>query len=235
MHNLITPEEINADQANFITKVFGWMAVAFIISGYTALTIARNYSLVQLVISNIVILVIIIAAQLGFVLWLSLNIKEMLPMKVMLFFVLYAMVCGLTISMIFQFIITDSQIGIFYILAAMFGLMSALGYLTKRDLSSWGGLILMFVIGMAINLAVNRYWRNDQWQLIAAGIGVIVFVGITAYSRTQIMEMNIIGNEGSDQDRNEAIMGAFVLYLNLFFLFISIVLEANKGGKRISH
>ncbi len=235
MHNLITPEEINADQANFITKVFGWMAVAFIISGYTALTIARNYSLVQLVISNIVILVIIIAAQLGFVLWLSLNIKEMLPMKVMLFFVLYAIVCGLTISMIFQFIITDSQIGIFYILAAMFGLMSALGYLTKRVLSSWGGLILMFVIGMAINLAVNRYWRNDHWQLIAAGVGVIVFVGITAYSRTQIMEMNIIGNEGSDQDRNEAIMGAFVLYLNLFFLFISIVLEANKGGKRISH
>lgn len=235
MHNLITPEEINADPANFITKVFGWMAVAFIISGYTALTIARNYSLIQLIISNIVILVIIIAAQLGFVLWLSLNIKEMLPMKVMLFFVLYAMVCGLTISMIFQFIITDSQIGIFYILAAMFGLMSALGYLTKRDLSSWGGLILMFVIGMAINLAVNRYWRNDQWQLIAAGVGVIVFVGITAYSRTQIKEMNIIGNEGSDQDRSEAIMGAFVLYLNLFFLFISIVLEANKGGKRISH
>ena len=235
MHNLITPEEINAEQANFITKVFGWMAVAFIISGYTALTLARNYSLIQLVISNIVILVIIIAAQLGFVLWLSMNLKEIPPMKAMLFFVLYAIICGFTISMIFQFLHNDSQIGVFYILAAMFAIMSALSYLTKRDLSSWEGLILMFIIGMAINFAVNRYWRNDQWQLIAAGVGVVVFVGITAYSRNKILATNIIGNEGSEADRNEAIMGAFVLYLNLFFLFISIVLEANKGGRKISH
>ncbi len=112
----------------------------------------------------------------------------------------------------------------------MFAAMSAYGYFTKKDLTSWGSLLFMALIGLIIAGVVNVFWKNDMFSMIVSGIGVIVFTGLTAYDTQKIKSLNIIGNEGTDEDRKEAVMGALTLYLDFINLFLYLL--RFMGNKR---
>jgi uncharacterized protein len=229
MENIFISEEIKTAQISFVTKVFGWMAVGLFISGITAFKLVQNYALIQLL-NNYIALGILIIIQLGLVIWLSLNIEKMPSNQVTLYFIGFAILNGITIPSIFRLFTQDTFGSTFFILGGMFLLMFAFGYFTKRDLTAWSSLVLMVLIGIGLDLWVNIFWRNDQFQLITSAIATIVFVGLVVYDAVRIKEMSISENNINPSPS----LGAFALYLDLYYLLISIVLEENKAKRRIN-
>jgi uncharacterized protein len=229
MENIFISEEIKTAQISFVTKTFGWMAVGLFISGITAFKLTQNYSLIQFL-SNYVVLGIWVIVHLGLVLWLALNIEKMPSNQITLYFIGFSVINGITIPSIFRLFTQNTLESTFFILGGMFLIMSVFGHFTKRELTSWNNLTLMALVGICLNIGVNIFWRNDQFQLITTSIAIIVFVGLVMYDTSRINEMSIPEN-----DKNlPASLGAFAIYLDLYFLLISIVFEANKGSKRIN-
>jgi uncharacterized protein len=138
-------------------------------------------------------------------------------------FILYAIVNGLTMSCIFVVYTEASIASTFFVTAGTFGVMSIYGYTTKTDLTKWGNLLFMGLIGLVIASLVNFFWQNEMLYWITTYAGVLIFVGLTAYDTQKIKRMNIIGNEGSDEDHKEAIMGALTLYLDFINLFLFLL------------
>lgn len=229
MKNIFISAEIKTEQISFITKSFGWMAVGLFISGITAFKLMQNYALIQFL-SNYVALGIWVVIHLGIVIWLSLNIEKMPSNQVTLYFIGFSIMNGITIPSIFRLFTQNTFGNTFFILGGMFLIMFAFGYFTKRDLTAWSSLILMVFIVIGLNIWVNIVWRNDQYQLITSGIAIAVFVGIVVYDNARIKEMSISENNINPS----ASLGAFALCLDLYYLLISIVIEANKGSKRIN-
>jgi uncharacterized protein len=229
MKNIFISEEIKAVQNSFITKAFGWMAVGLFISGITAFKLTQNYSLVHFL-GNYIVLGIWVIIHLGIVIGLSLNIEIMPSNQVKLYFIGFSILNGITIPSIFRLFTQDYFGNTFFILGIMFLVMCAFGYFTKRDLTAWSSIILMVLVGMGLNTWVNIVWRNDQFQLITTGISNIVFVGIIIYDASRIKEMSV-----SENNINQtSTLGAFAVYLDLYYLLISIVMQENKGSKRIN-
>jgi FtsH-binding integral membrane protein len=118
----------------------------------------------------------------------------------------------------------------FLITAGTFGIMSMYGYFTKTDLTKIGNLGLMALIGLIIASVVNMFMHNETFYWITTYAGILIFVGLTAYDTQKIKEMNKIGNEGTESDKKEAIIGALSLYLdfiNLFQYFLNIFGKRN--------
>ena len=101
--------------------------------------------------------------------------------------------------------------------------MSLYGYTTKKDLTSWGSFLFMGLIGIIIASLVNLFMQSEMIYWITTYAGVLIFVGLTAYDTQKIKEMNIIGNEGTEEDHKEAIIGALTLYLDFINLFLMIL------------
>jgi uncharacterized protein len=229
MENKFISEEIKTVQIGFVTKTFGWVSIGLIVSGITAFKLMQNYALLQLL-SNYVALGILVIIQMGLVVWLSLNIKKMPSNQVTVFFIGFSILNGITIPSIFS-LFTQNYFGnAFFILGIMFGAMWAFGNFTKRDLTIWSSLILMILVGIGLNIWVNMVWRNDLFQLITTGIFMAVFVGLVVYDTNRIKEMCISRNNINPT----ASLGAFALYLDLYYLLISIFFEANKESRKIN-
>ena len=111
----------------------------------------------------------------------------------------------------------------FLVTAGTFGAMSFYGYTTKKDLTSWGSFLFMGLIGIIIASLVNIFLQSPMMHWIITYAGVLIFVGLTAYDTQKIKEMNILGNEGTDEDTKEAIRGALTLYLDFINLFLMLL------------
>jgi hypothetical protein len=111
----------------------------------------------------------------------------------------------------------------FLVTAGTFGAMSLYGYTTKKDLTSWGSFLFMGLIGIIIASVVNIFMQSSMMHMIITYAGVLIFVGLTAYDTQKIKEMNILGNEGTDEDTKEAIRGALTLYLDFINLFLMLL------------
>ena len=101
--------------------------------------------------------------------------------------------------------------------------MSAYGYFTKKDLTSWGNLLLMALFGLIVASIGNIFMKSETLMWITTYVGILIFVGLTAYDTQKIKNTNIIGNEGTDEDRKEAIIGALTLYLDFINLFLKLL------------
>jgi FtsH-binding integral membrane protein len=140
-----------------------------------------------------------------------------------LIFILYSIFNGITLSCIFTKYTSESIASTFFVTAGTFAAMSLYGYTTKTDLTKWGNLLFMGVIGLIIASVVNWFLQSSMLYWITTCVGVIIFVGLTAYDTQKIKQTNIIGNEGTDQDHKEAIMGALTLYLDFINLFLYLL------------
>ncbi|MBN2857328.1 MAG: Bax inhibitor-1/YccA family protein, partial [Candidatus Delongbacteria bacterium] len=134
----------------------------------------------------------------------------------------YAALNGLTLSFIFLVYTQAAITSAFFTAAAMFGAMSFFGYVTKMDLTSWGGFFFMGLIGIIIGSVVNMFWANDVLYWLITYIGVFVFVGLTAYDTQKIKHMLSMGH--SEQDMKKySILGALTLYLDFINLFLLLL------------
>ena len=228
--NMLSAEQIQAEQASFMTKVYGWMSAALILTGFTAFFVASTPSLILTILENKLFFYALLFGELGVVWWLTSRVHTMSGSNATMWFFFYAFINGLTLSVIFIAYTFESIASTFFITAGTFGAMSAYGYFTKKDLSSWGNMLMMGLIGVIIAGVVNLFWQNNLFGMIVSSIGVLIFVGLTAYDTQKIKAMNIIGNEGTEEDRKEAVMGALTLYLDFINLFLFIL--RLLGGRR---
>lgn len=216
-------EEIRIEQASFISKVYGWMSIALIVTALTAYYVSMSPDLVRMIFGNRLVFFGLIIGELALVSWLSFAVAKMSANTATGVFLLYSVVNGLTLASIFLVYTAGSIASTFFITAGTFGIMSAYGYYTKTDLTTMGNLLGMALIGLIIASIVNYFMQSPVLYWITTYAGILIFVGLTAYDTQKIKEMNIIGNEGTDEDRKEAIMGALTLYLDFINLFLMLL------------
>jgi FtsH-binding integral membrane protein len=220
---LVNSQSVAAEQASFMTKVYGWMTLALCITGITAFLTAINPEMVELLFSSSWTIWVLIFGTFGLVGWLTIGIQKMSATTATLVFLGYSLLNGLIFSSIFLMYTGGSIALTFFITAGTFGVMSAYGYFTKSDLTSIGNIAIMLLIGVIIASIVNLFMKSEMLYWIISYAGVAIFVALTAYDTQKIKEMNIIGNEGTAEDRKEAIVGALTLYLDFINLFLFLL------------
>lgn len=219
----MTAEEIKAEQAAYMTKVYNWMAGALILTGLVAMWAAATPSIINTIVGNKLLFWGLIIAEFAGVSYLSAAIHKMTLQSASLVFLGYAALNGLTLSVIFLIYTASSIASTFFITAATFGVMSIYGYTTKKDLTSLGNIAFMALIGLIIATVVNIFLHSEMIYWITTYAGVLIFVALTAYDTQKVKNMNVIGNAGTDEDTKEAILGALILYLDFINLFIYLL------------
>ena len=214
---------IEAEQARFITKVYGWMSIGLALTGTVAYFVASSPILLQMIFGNRLVFWGLVIGELLMVGYLAAAVTRMSAATATLVYMLYAVLNGVTLSGIFIMYTGASIVGTFLITGGTFAAMSAYGYFTKQDLTRAGNLLYMALIGLVIATAVNIFFRNPIMYWIITYAGILIFVGLTAYDTQKIKQMNIIGNEGTEEDHKEAIMGALTLYLDFINLFLYLL------------
>jgi len=219
----ISREEALAETQRFFVKVYSWMSFALIITGFVAMWTAMHPDIIRGIMQNQMVFFGLIIAELLMVGYLVGWIQKMSAQTATLVFVFYAVLNGLTFSVIFLLYTAASIASTFFITAGTFAVMSAYGYFTKSDLTRWGNLLFMGLIGVIIASVVNMFFHSPALYWFTTYAGVLIFVGLTAYDTQKIKKMNVIGNEGTEEDKKEAIVGALILYLDFINLFLLLL------------
>lgn len=220
---ILDSDQILMEQSRFITKVYGWMAFALGLTGLVAFYTAQSPELLSLIFSNSYGFWILFGLQIGIVVFLSARINKMSANTAIGSFLLYSVITGFVFSMLFLVFTMGSIASTFFITAGTFAVMSIIGYYTKTDLTSFGRIMMMALVGLIIASIANYFMNSSTLYWITTYAGILIFTGLIAYDTQKIKEMNIIGNEGTDDDKKEAIMGALCLYLDFINLFLLLL------------
>jgi FtsH-binding integral membrane protein len=215
----------NATTKSFVSNVFAYMALALAISGALAYLFGTTdliYSLVDR--SGMTALGwIVMFAPFAFILAMNFGFNKMSFTTLLAVFLGYAAVMGISLS--FIFIVYDLGIitKVFFITAGLFGAMAFIGYTTKTDLTKFGGILMMAVIGLVIASVVNMFMKSSQMDYIISCIGVLVFTGLTAYDVQKIKRIGAGVEFGTAEASKLALMGALSLYLDFVNLFMFLL------------
>jgi len=209
----------------FIRSVYNWMAIGLGITGFVAFYISNSEAMLKLIFGNQLIFFGLIIGELALVFSLAGRVHKMQASTATSLFVLYAALNGATLSAIFLIYTKSSIASTFFICAATFVASSIFGMATKRDLTSMGQFMFMGLIGIIIASVVNLFVRSSGMSLIVSYIGVIVFVGLTAYDTQKLKTMALSQPDGLDAGaiRKGAILGALTLYLDFINLFLMLL------------
>ncbi len=214
---------IAAEQLSFMNKVYMWMAAALTVTALTAMYVSSSMTLIKFFIVNRPLFFGLLIGEFLLVLYLSAGIQRISARGAMAAFFLYSFVNGLTLSVVFLLYTSASIASTFFLTAATFAIMSAYGFFTKSDLTTIGNLCIMLLVGLIIASVFNMFMASEAIYWATTYVGIFVFVGLTAYDTQRIKEMNVIGNEGTEEDQKEAIMGALILYLDFINLFLYLL------------
>ena len=215
--------QIAYEQAAFLRKVYAFMAAGLGASALTAMLVVHSQAMLRFIYGTPFVFLGLLIAELVMVWGFVKLAPRMSAVGAGGLFFSYAIVNGLTLSVIFLVYQMGSIATCFYITAGTFGGMSIYGYLTKRDLSGVGHFLSMGVIGIIVAMVVNWYLGSAMLYSMISVFGVLIFVGLTAYDTQKIKQLNVIGNAGTEEDHKEAIHGALVLYLDFINLFLFIL------------
>ncbi len=207
-----------------LRTVYNWMALGLFISAITAYVTTQSEWMLNIIFGNSYMFYILIFAELGLVIAISGAINKLSASTASGLFLLYSFLNGLTLSAILLVYTASSVFQVFLITALMFGAMSAYGYFTKSDLSSWGRYLFMGLIGIIIASVVNIFLANSTMDWLISFVGVIIFIGLTAYDTQKIKRMGeeLIGADG-ERIGKVAILGALALYLDFINLFLMLL------------
>ena len=204
-------------------KVFVWMTLALAITGLTAFGVATSPSLVSMIFGSKVMFWGLIIAEFALVFAISGAIHKLSLSTATLLFILYSVVNGATLSVIFFAFSTAVIAKTFFITAGTFGAMALVGYTTKTDLTSMGKILIMALIGIIIASVVNMFVGSSGFDLIISYVGVLIFVGLTAYDTQKIKEMCQMAPDAGESAQKLALLGALTLYLDFINLFLYLL------------
>ncbi len=210
---------------DFVRSVYNWMFVGLALTGGTAWYVSSSEALTQAIFGNRMIFFALIIAELALVFSISGLVQKMSGTTATGLFVLYSVLNGATLSVIFLAYTRSSIAGVFFASAGTFLACSIYGWTTKRDLTSFGGFLTMGLIGIVIASLVNMFVHSSGMSMIISYIGVLVFVGLTAYDTQKLKQMALTQPEGLESGvvRKGAILGALSLYLDFINLFLMLL------------
>jgi FtsH-binding integral membrane protein len=224
--------EIGLDEtfAAVLRRVYVWMALGLLVTAAVAAFVSAS-PLFQVLAGQPLIFLVLMLAELGLVIGLSWGINRISPAVAMLLFFVYAALNGLTFSVLFVVYTLGSVAHTFLATAALFGVMSVIGYTTKMDLSKMGSFLFMGLIGLIIAMLVNMFWTNTVLGWIVTFAGILLFLGLTFYDTQRIKRMTAAALQGGNEDvqARMGILGALALYLDFINLFLFIL---RLGGRR---
>ena len=217
---------------SFIRSVYNWMAIALTLTGFTAFYVANSPQILGLlfnVVGNRLQPTMLfwgcLIGELVLVFTLSARVQKMKAQTATALFVLYSVLNGVTLSSIFIIYTRSSITSVFFICSATFVATSLFGYFTKKDLTSMGQFMFMGLIGIIIASVANFFFKSSGMQMIISYVGVIVFVGLTAYDTQKLKGMAL--SQPADLPagviRKGALIGALTLYLDFINLFLMLL------------
>jgi hypothetical protein len=218
----------------YMLKVYNYMATGVLLTGIVAL-ISFNISVVTDASGAIVSFTefgntlffsgfkwLVMLAPLGIVFYMSFGINKMSSSKAQTVFWIFAALMGLSLSWILLVYTGKSVARVFFITSATFGAMSLYGYTTKRDLTKLGSFLMMGLIGIIIASLINIFMKSSMMYFVISILGVLIFVGLTAYDTQKIKNMYVESDSG-ELIGKKAVMGALTLYLDFINLFIMLL------------
>ena len=199
------------------------MTLALVITGFTAYYVAHSETLLTAIATNQILFWGLIIAEFALVIGLSAAINKLSLTVATLMFVVYSVVNGATLSFIFLVYTYSSITNVFFITAGTFAAMALIGYFTKTDLSSMGKYLIMALIGIIIATIVNIFTKSEGLAMILNYLGVLVFVGLTAYDSQKIKNMLMMAPDAGEAAQKVALLGALSLYLDFINLFLYLL------------
>ncbi len=219
---------------SYMLKVYNYMASGVLLTGFIALLLFKmavvsgpNGEIIGLTslgntIYNSGFAWVLMLAPLGVVFYMSFGIAKMSTTKAQTVFWIFAGLMGASLSSIFLAYTGTSITRVFFITSGTFGAMSIYGYTTKKDLTKLGSFLFMGLIGIIIASLVNLFLKSSMMYFVISIIGVLVFVGLTAYDTQKIKNMYLASDSG-EMIGKKAVMGALTLYLDFINLFIMLL------------
>ncbi|BCX02281.1 MAG: membrane protein [Candidatus Roseilinea sp.] len=221
----MTPAAVSdpAIERAFITRVYGWMAIALAITGLVATATASDPALMAWIFDTPFALLAIVIVQLIIVVVLSAAVNRLSTGVATGLFIAYAALTGFTFSTLF-YVYTAESIGmVFFITAGTFALVSLYGFTTKTDLTRVGNLAFMGLIGILLSSLVNLFLRSEAIYWIVTYVGILVFVGLIASNTQRIKRMAYgLGDDGELRSK-ASVVGALSLYLSFINLFLLLL------------
>lgn len=223
----------------FMANVFLWMFTALAVSAIFAWLFASNPQLLRYLINEAgtglnILGWLVMLSPLGFVLLMSFGFNRLSAPAMTGVFLLYSAINGIAFSFILLTYTAGSVIGCFASASAMFGIMAVLGYTTNQDLTKFGRIMMMGLIGIIVAMIINWFLGSNQLDYIISIIGVMVFTGLTAYDVQKLKHIGMgIQQDGSVAQvdiKKMAIFGALSLYLDFINLFLFLL--RLFGGRR---
>ncbi|WP_428032317.1 Bax inhibitor-1/YccA family protein [Ancylobacter sp.] len=208
-------------------RVYNYMALGLVLTGAVAFIVGTTPALYVPIFSTPLKWVVMLA-PLAFVLFFSFRMQSMSASSAQTMFWAFCAVMGLSMASIFLVFTGTSIARTFFIAATMFGATSLYGYTTKRDLSQFGSFLIMGLIGVVIASVVNIFLGSTMLQFIVSVVGILVFVGLTAWD-TQSIKEQYADNFDAESQQKLAVFGAFSLYLNFINIFQLLL---NLTGER---
>ncbi len=208
--------------AAFFKKIYLWMSIGIGITGFTAYLVSTNVLLKGLLFSNRFVFYGLVFVQLGVVIFLSARIMKMSFGSALFWFFFYSFLTGLTFSWVFLAYTGQSIATVFFITAGTFAAMSIYGFTTGQDLSKYGNILFMGLIGIVIASLVNFFLKSDMLYWIISVVGVVVFVGLVAYDTNKLKRFFY---QASDEGvlKQVSVFGALQLYLDFINLFLMLL------------
>lgn len=204
-------------------KVYTWMTLALVLTGLTAYGVATSPGILMAIYSNPALLWGLVIAEFALVFGVSAAINRLSLTTATLMFVAYSVINGALLSSIFLVYTAASITSVFFITAATFATMALIGYTTKTDLTSVGKLLFMALIGLIIATVVNIFVGSSMLTMICSYVGVLIFVGLTAYDSQKIKHMLQQAPDAGEASQKLALLGSLTLYLDFINLFIYLL------------
>jgi FtsH-binding integral membrane protein len=216
----LAKETVDAGLRHYMLRVYNYMATGLALTGVVA--VLAVYSGLYQAIYTTPLFWVVLLAPIGLVLLLGFRVQKMSLGAVQATFWVYAALIGLSLAGIFLVYTNTSIARVFFITSATFAAMSLYGYTTKADLTRLGSFLFMGLVGIIIAGLVNMFIASSALQLAISVIGVVVFVGLTAYDTQRIKNM-YAESDGEVVAGKKAVMGALQLYLDFINLFVLLL------------
>jgi len=208
----------------FMRGVYQWMATGLGLTAAAAYMASSSAWVMELLATRPIVLIGLILAELGLVIAISAGISKLSAASASMLFIVYSLLNGITLSLVLSLYTPASIFSTFVVCAGMFGALSLWGMSTSKDLTSWGSFLFMGLVGVILAAVVNMFLQSPVIDFAVSGIGVLVFVGLTAYDTQKLSRM---GSSAPLDDatamRRGALLGALTLYLDFINLFLFLL------------
>lgn len=210
----------------FLSSVFSWMGLALGITGIVSYVFGTDESYITLLRTETGMTpmgYIVMFAPLLFVLGMGMGFQKFSSTTLVALFLVFSVLMGMSISFIFLVYTAASIYSTFFITAGTFGTMAFIGYTTKTDLTKFGSIMIMGLIGIIIASIVNWFLKSSAMDYVISFLGVLIFTGLTAYDVQKLKRIGEGAEYGTEDTRKLSIMGALTLYLDFINLFLFLL------------